>query len=158
MITTYKINPNSPYALYTTVAAHLVSSTTLWKESASITNDEVDEVNAGNKAVLVSCNTKSTGYTSTLNTSEVLNARRIDQMLDDNKYARKIVGLDGVVTVIDVYRVLDAFPTENPQIQHLIKKALATGKRGHKDIFEDLLDIQQSINSAIEMYKQKEGV
>ena len=79
-------------------------------------------------------------------------------MLDDpkqNKYIRKIVALNGIVSPIDVYRVLDAFEVTNPQLQHLIKKALAPGKRGHKDVKQDLLDIKESIDNAILMHNQK---
>lgn len=71
------------------------------------------------------------------------------------KYEREIIGLDGTRTIVDVYRVLDAFQVTNPQLQHLIKKALAAGLRGHKDLEEDLQDIESSIQSAIVMEKQK---
>lgn len=79
----------------------------------------------------------------------------MSQELLNNKYNRTIIGLDGKETIIDVYRVLDAFNVTNPQLQHLIKKALATGVRGHKSFKEDLVDIQHSINSAILMEEQK---
>lgn len=72
----------------------------------------------------------------------------------ENKYIRKIVGLDGTVVEVDVYRVLDAFEVANPQMQHLIKKALATGIRGHKDMETDLNDIIASAKSALKMYEQ----
>lgn len=71
------------------------------------------------------------------------------------KYEREIIGLDGTRTIVDVYRVLDAFQVTNPQLQHLIKKALAAGLRGHKDLEEDLRDIESSIQSAIVMENQK---
>ena len=71
-----------------------------------------------------------------------------------NKYDRHITGkpclthngeeLDGLV--IDVYDVLKAFEVTNPALQHLIKKALCAGLRGHKDIEQDMQDI---IDSAI---------
>jgi hypothetical protein len=47
---------------------------------------------------------------------------------------------------VDVYDVLKAFNVTNPALQHLIKKALAVGQRGHKNADEDYEDI---INSAI---------
>ena len=53
----------------------------------------------------------------------------------------------------DVYDVLKAFNVTNPALQHLIKKALKVGKRGHKDIETDLQDI---IDSAVRA-KQLEG-
>lgn len=72
----------------------------------------------------------------------------------NNKYEREVIGLDGTVTTIDVYRVLKAFKVESPQLQHLIKKALCAGLRGHKGERQDLLDIQESIESAILEFKQ----
>lgn len=71
-----------------------------------------------------------------------------------NKYEREIIGLDGTVTTVDVYRVLRAFKVESPQLQHLIKKALCAGLRGHKGEYQDLLDIKDSIESAILEFKQ----
>lgn len=59
-----------------------------------------------------------------------------------NKYQREIK--PGVF--VDVYDVLKAFSVFNPALQHLVKKALAVGQRGHKDAAEDLQDI---IDSAI---------
>lgn len=44
-------------------------------------------------------------------------------------------------TIVDVYDVLDAWKVTNPALQHMIKKALQLGKRGHKDIIEDCDDI-----------------
>ena len=59
-----------------------------------------------------------------------------------NKYLREIK--PGVW--IDVYDVLAAWGVLNPALQHLIKKALQTGERGHKTREQDLQDI---IDSAI---------
>ncbi len=59
-----------------------------------------------------------------------------------NKYSREIA--PGVY--VDVYDVLKAFNVTNSALQHLIKKALAVGIRGHKDASEDYQDI---IDSAI---------
>lgn len=59
----------------------------------------------------------------------------------NNKYKRYVRGVG-----IDVYDVLKAWEVTNPALQHLIKKALQAGKRGHKDLMTDLQDI---IDSAI---------
>lgn len=59
-----------------------------------------------------------------------------------NKYLREIK--PGVW--VDVYDVLMAWAVTNPALQHLIKKALQTGGRGHKTREQDLQDI---IDSAI---------
>jgi len=54
---------------------------------------------------------------------------------------------DGSVSIfIDVYDVLKSWGVQNPALQHLIKKALQAGNRGHKDLETDMQDI---IDSAI---------
>lgn len=58
-----------------------------------------------------------------------------------NKYTRDCKGVQ-----VDVYDVLQAFDVTNPALQHLIKKALCVGIRGHKTKQQDLQDI---IDSAI---------
>jgi len=63
-----------------------------------------------------------------------------------SKYDRLIIGKDKNSCTVDVYDVLKAFEVTNPALQHLIKKALCVGIRGHKDASEDLQDI---IDSAI---------
>ena len=57
-----------------------------------------------------------------------------------SKYHREI--RPGVV--VDVYDVLAAWRVENPALQHLVKKALQCGQRGHKSRDEDLADIVAS--------------
>jgi hypothetical protein len=47
---------------------------------------------------------------------------------------------------VDVYDVLLAWGVTNPAYQHLIKKALKPGNRGHKDLMTDAQDI---IDSAV---------
>ena len=58
-----------------------------------------------------------------------------------SKYTKQIHGVS-----VDVYDVLMAWGVTNPALQHLIKKALQCGDRGHKDKQQDLQDI---IDSAI---------
>lgn len=60
---------------------------------------------------------------------------------DGSKYDVQING-----TKADVYDVLQAFDVINPALQHLIKKALKVGQRGHKD---EMTDYQDIIDSAI---------
>jgi len=62
-----------------------------------------------------------------------------------NKYSREIFPN----VFIDVYDVLRAFKVEDGALQHLIKKALADGQRGHKDQMQDRIDIRDSAESAI---------
>lgn len=52
---------------------------------------------------------------------------------------------------IDVYDVLSAFKVTDPALQHLIKKALKCGDRGHKDLETDLNDILKSAKRALEL-------
>ena len=72
-----------------------------------------------------------------------------------SKYDREIIGIDGTVTTVDVYRVLDAFCVSDPATQHAIKKMLCTGLRGHKDYLTDLNDSIDSLQKAKELYGQK---
>lgn len=58
-----------------------------------------------------------------------------------SKYTKQIHGVS-----VDVYDVLMAWEVVNPALQHLIKKSLQCGQRGHKDKQQDLQDI---IDSAI---------
>lgn len=71
----------------------------------------------------------------------------VNQPQDGVKYLREIK--PGVF--VDVYDVLRAFAVVNPALQHLIKKALAVGQRGHKDAAEDLQNIYESAKRAIEL-------
>ena len=64
-----------------------------------------------------------------------------------SKYLREIKS--GVM--VDVYDVLQAWGVTNPALQHLIKKALQTGQRGHKSREEDLQDIVASAIRAREL-------
>lgn len=72
-----------------------------------------------------------------------------------SKYDRKIIGIDGTVTTIDVYRVLDAFGVYDPATQHAVKKMLCMGLRGHKVYLTDLNDSIDSLQKAKELYGQK---
>jgi hypothetical protein len=136
-MTIYKTNLNGEYALYSD------DDGKKWKESASIHNDNP----------LVGSDTRMLEARTDTPANDHMD--KLIQLVTQNKYNRVIYGLDGVATVVDVYRVLDAFPTENPQLQHLAKKALCAGLRGHKNTRQDLLDIEASIQSAIIMYDQK---
>lgn len=76
------------------------------------------------------------------------------------KYQKLIRGkdIDGRVAsvVVDVYDVLTAWEVQNPALQHLIKKALQPGARGHKDLVSDLKDIIASAQRALELEQAKE--
>lgn len=65
-----------------------------------------------------------------------------------SKYTKEIHGVS-----VDVYDVLMAWGVTNPALQHLIKKALQCGQRGHKDNQQDLQDIIESAIRAKELEK-----
>jgi hypothetical protein len=50
---------------------------------------------------------------------------------------------------IDVYDVLKGFNITDPALQHGIKKLLMTGKRGHKDEKQDLMEIISAFSRAV---------
>lgn len=76
-----------------------------------------------------------------------------------NKYLRTIYGVDKEGNAgslqVDVYDILDAYPTRNPALDHLVKKALCPGQRGHKDLLTDLDDIIKSAQRAKQMAMNK---
>lgn len=55
------------------------------------------------------------------------------------------------ITEIDVYAVLKLFDVTDPCLQHIVKKALCAGKRGHKDMMEDLQNIVDTAIRAVEL-------
>lgn len=67
-----------------------------------------------------------------------------------NKYRREIK--NGVF--VDVYDVLSAWRVSNPALQHLIKKALQPGLRGHKTLNQDMQDIIDSAIRAQQIEKE----
>tara|TARA_Y100001951_G_C11279241_1_gene264142 strand:+ start:495 stop:935 length:441 start_codon:yes stop_codon:yes gene_type:complete len=70
------------------------------------------------------------------------------------KYLKKITDAQGNTARVDVYDVLKAFNVTDPALQHLIKKALNAGLRGHKDLANDLQDITDSAIRAQQLNKQ----
>ncbi|QSL98919.1 hypothetical protein [Enterobacter phage EC151] len=69
----------------------------------------------------------------------------------NDKYKREIK--PGVF--IDVYDVIDCFEVTSGALQHALKKLLATGKRGHKDYEQDLIDILSSVERALFQHQEK---
>ena len=84
--------------------------------------------------------------------------RQLDDELGQkkmSKYYRVIVGKDGHKIIVDVYSVLQAFNITNAATAHAVKKLLAAGSRGYKDIIQDLEEAKASIDRSIEMEKNK---
>lgn len=80
---------------------------------------------------------------------------------EENKYLRTIRSKKGSITEygvtaeVDVYDILDTFGVTCPALQHLAKKALNAGIRGHKNMEQDLDDIIKSAIRAKELYEIK---
>ena len=75
---------------------------------------------------------------------------KAERSITPSKYTKHIHGVS-----VDVYDVLMAWGVTNPALQHLIKKALQCGQRGHKDNQQDLQDIIDSAIRAKELECQK---
>jgi len=58
---------------------------------------------------------------------------------------------------LDVYRLLDLFKVTCPVAQHIVKKALAAGQRGHKDTRHDWQDIADSAARRLQMISEDEA-
>jgi len=78
---------------------------------------------------------------------ENCDAYESDAQEQHSKYHREIK--PGVW--VDCYDVLQAWAVTNPALQHLIKKALQPGERGHKDLETDMNDIIASAKRAKEL-------
>ena len=76
-----------------------------------------------------------------------------------SKYNRTIIGQnaegEAAAIKVDVYAVLEAFGVTDPALQHLVKKALCAGLRGHKDLETDLSDILASARRAVQMHADR---
>lgn len=86
------------------------------------------------------------GHTNCRCKSAKVGEIHIDGKRDEAKLANKYLHEIKSGVFVDVYDVLMAWNVTNPALQHLIKKALQAGERGHKSRKQDLQDI---IDSAI---------
>lgn len=69
-----------------------------------------------------------------------------------NPYLRFIRSSRDRVTVrVDVYEVLQAYPTGSAALDHAAKKILCAGQRGAKSRLQDLEEARDAITRAIEM-------
>lgn len=73
--------------------------------------------------------------------------------MSHNHYFRDVSGLER----IDVYRLLDLFGVTCPVAQHVVKKAIAAGQRGHKTLRRDWQDIADSAARKLEMIDEDSG-
>ena len=67
--------------------------------------------------------------------------------MSHNHYFRDVSHLQ----TLDVYRLLELFQVTCPVAQHIVKKALAAGQRGHKDTRRDWQDIADSAARRMQM-------
>lgn len=86
------------------------------------------------------------GHTNCRCKSAKVGEIHIDEKRHETKLANKYLHEIKPGIFVDVYDVLMAWNVTNPALQHLIKKALQAGDRGHKSRKQDLQDI---IDSAI---------
>ena len=73
----------------------------------------------------------------------------IEQVRQPRHYFKDVSNLDE----IDVYMVLKLFNVTDPCLQHIAKKALCAGQRGHKNLQRDLQDILDTAKRAVEINK-----
>lgn len=73
----------------------------------------------------------------------------IEQVRQHKHYFKDVSNLDE----IDVYMVLKLFNVTDPCLQHIVKKALCAGQRGHKDLERDLKDILDTAKRAVDINK-----
>lgn len=132
----YKYNPDNSYALYMHHGE--------WRESASIKNDDLnpDGTLKGDSSMITE---------GPVNSVEPV---KEEPKETGSKYIRSLVGLNGVVVPTDIYRVLHAYSTGIPQLDHLSKKSLCAGLRGHKSLEQDLVDIIEAAQNALLMVQQ----
>ena len=71
----------------------------------------------------------------------------IEEVRQHNHYFKDVSNLNE----IDVYMVLKLFNVTDPCLQHIAKKALCAGQRGHKDFTRDLKDILDTAKRAVEI-------
>lgn len=55
---------------------------------------------------------------------------------------------------LDVYRLIEIYEVSCPVAQHVVKKALAAGKRGAKDPARDMRDIRDSAQRWLDMREE----
>jgi len=73
-----------------------------------------------------------------------------------SKYTKHIIGLDGVATIVDVYRVQVAFGITDPEILHAHKKLSMAGARGKGDKVQDVREAIISLEKWLERNEQEE--
>jgi hypothetical protein len=87
------------------------------------------------------------------------NTEQAVEQVSINKYQRTICEADTTNSLtVDVYDVLEAFKVTCPALQHLAKKALCVGIRGHKDTEQDLKDIIASAQRALQLHYNRMGI
>lgn len=73
--------------------------------------------------------------------------------MSHNHYFRDVSKLQS----LDVYRLLELFNVTCPVAQHVVKKALAAGQRGHKSLHKDWQDIADSAARKLQMMREDDG-
>jgi hypothetical protein len=74
---------------------------------------------------------------------------KYDRVIKDKYTAERVT--------IDVYDVLVAYDVTCPALQHLVKKALCCGLRGHKDRLTDCREILEAAIRADQLAEKSES-
>lgn len=74
---------------------------------------------------------------------------------DGKKYIKTVIGFCGTPVLVDTYRMINACGVLDASLQHIAKKALNAGNRGHKSLLQDYIDIEESAVKARIEYQQK---
>lgn len=69
---------------------------------------------------------------------------------DDKKHSHYFIDVSDV-DEIDFYQIALRYKVTDPCVQHILKKCLAVGGRGHKDFLTDLRDIADTAKRALEI-------
>ena len=73
---------------------------------------------------------------------------------DTKKHSHYFIDVTDV-DYVDFYEIAHRYKVTDPAIQHILKKCLAAGNRGHKDFLHDLQDIADTAQRALEIHQPK---
>lgn len=62
------------------------------------------------------------------------------------------------LTTLDFYRLVELFDIRDGAVQHILKKCLAVGERGHKDLRHDLQDMIDTAQRKLDMLREDDIV
>jgi hypothetical protein len=111
------------------------------KEELEVTTDWLDKNKVENAALKQELNESKGVYHKTPENQPLFPHYFVEVPLD--------------TTHVDVYWFLKAWQVYDPCVQHAVKKLLAAGRRGAKDVEKDLREARDSITRALELENTK---